>query len=54
VTYIARNIEMDLRYITWIDHDRGASFVPIVSESVTSLTVTVTELQAVNFQSNDC
>ena len=31
VTYVAKNIEMDLRYITWIDHDRGASFVPIVS-----------------------
>jgi len=31
VTYVARNIEMDLRYITWIDHDRGASFVPLVS-----------------------
>jgi len=32
VTYVAKNIEMDLRYITWIDHDRGASFVPFVSE----------------------
>ena len=32
VTYIAKNIEMDLRYITFIDHDRGASFVPFVSE----------------------
>jgi len=32
VTYVARNIEMDLRYITWIDHDHGASFVSIVSE----------------------
>jgi len=32
VTYVAKNIEMDLRYITWIDHDRGASFVSTVSQ----------------------
>jgi len=32
VTYVARYIEMDLRYITWIDHDRGASFFSNVSE----------------------
>jgi len=34
VTYVAKNMEMDLRYITWIDHQRGASFVPAVSQQL--------------------
>jgi len=30
VTFIAENIEMDLRYITWMDHEHGATFTPRV------------------------
>jgi len=32
VTYVAKNIEMDLRYRMWFEYDHGASFVSIVSE----------------------
>jgi hypothetical protein len=33
VTFVATNIEMDLRFITWIDHEHGATFTPQVSQT---------------------
>lgn len=34
ITIVSTNIEIEVRHITWVDHDIGTTYVPEVSPSL--------------------